>query len=109
MNTRRTFIIHTALAATALASATAMAAAPAAAPAPANMLLETDPTAVALGYGADSAKIDAKKFPKHAKEQACANCALFQGKAGQDNGPCPIFAGKAVSAKGWCSAYAKKA
>jgi hypothetical protein len=39
----------------------------------------------------------------------CANCALFQGKAGDAWGGCPIFAGRQVAAKGWCSAWAKKA
>ena len=67
------------------------------------------PQAVALGYKADTTKVDAKKFPKHAATQNCANCALFQGKAGDKAGGCPLFAGKTVTATGWCSAWAKKA
>ena len=43
------------------------------------------------------------------RERDCANCALYQGKAGDAAGACPLFAGKQVSAKGWCSAWAKKA
>ena len=73
------------------------------------MVDEADAAAKGLGYVADTAKADGKKFPKHAAAQSCSNCALFQGKAGAASGPCPLFAGKEVSAKGWCSAYAKKA
>lgn len=75
----------------------------------AAMLDEKSPQATALGYVADSAKADGKKFPKHAADQACHNCALFQGKAADAAGGCPLFAGKQVAGKGWCSAWAKKA
>ena len=75
----------------------------------APMVNEKDGQAVALGYAADSTKVDAKKFPKHAATQMCSNCALYSGKAGDAAGPCGIFPGKQVAAKGWCSAYAKKA
>ena len=70
---------------------------------------EKDPQAAALGYAADTSKVDAKKFPKHAAAQTCSNCALYQGKPADATGACPLFAGKAVAAKGWCSAWAKKA
>ena len=66
-----------------------------------EMVAETDPQAGALGYKADSSKVDAKKFPTHAAAQNCGNCALFQGKAGDKAGACPLFAGKQVSASGW--------
>ena len=69
---------------------------------------EKDPQAVALGYVADATKADTKKYPKYAAGQACATCALYQGKAGDAAGPCPLFAGRQVAAKGWCSAWAKK-
>jgi hypothetical protein len=75
----------------------------------AAMVAETDPQGVALGYKADTTKVDAKKFPKHAASQNCANCALYQGKPADKAGGCPLFAGKQVAAAGWCSAYAKKA
>lgn len=80
-----------------------------AAQAQAKPLDEKDPQAVALGYVADAAKADKKKYPKFAAGQACNNCALFQGKAADATGGCPLFAGKAVAGKGWCSAWAKKA
>ena len=73
------------------------------------MLAETDAQAAALGYKADSTKVDVKKFPKHAATQMCSNCALYTGKDKDVAGGCGIFAGKQVAAKGWCSAWAKKA
>jgi len=69
---------------------------------------EKDPQAVALGYVAEASKTDIKKFPKYAAGQNCANCALYQGKAGDAAGGCPLFGAKQVAAKGWCSAWAKK-
>ena len=72
------------------------------------MVDEKDGQAAALGYKADSSKVDGKKFASHKPDQNCGNCALFQGKAGDKAGACPLFAGKQVSAAGWCSAYAKK-
>mgnify|MGYP003343562551 CR=1 FL=1 len=73
------------------------------------MVAETDPQAQALGYKADTTKVDAKKYPKHASTQRCDNCALYQGKAGSAAGGCSLFAGKQVAGAGWCSAWAKKA
>ena len=70
---------------------------------------EKDPQAIALGYVADSTKVDAKKYPKHDNAQQCSGCALWQSKPTDALGNCPLFAGKQVNAKGWCSAWAKKA
>jgi hypothetical protein len=101
MSNRREFIVQLSLGTGALVAGQAMAqGAPVA---------EADPQAVALGYKADTTKVDDKKFPTHAATQNCANCALFQGKAGDKTGGCPLFAGKTVAATGWCSAWAKKA
>lgn len=96
---RRVFLLTVAAAGTALTT-TARAQA---------MVDEKDPQAAALGYVADSAKADAKKFPKHTADQHCGNCALYQAKADAPAGGCPLFAGKQVANKGWCSAWAKKA
>ena len=100
------------------APAPAPAAAPSPAPAPAAEAAapaaaapavdEKDPQAVALGYAAEASKTDTKKFPKYTTGQNCANCALYQGKAGDAAGGCPLFGAKQVAAKGWCSAWAKK-
>ena len=72
------------------------------------MVAETEPQAQALGYKADTTKVDTKKFPKHTNEQKCSGCALFQAKGG-NAGACSLFAGKQVATNGWCSAWAKKA
>jgi hypothetical protein len=70
---------------------------------------EKEPQAVALGYVTDARRADAKRFPKYAAGQMCANCALYQGKVTDAAANCPLFAGKQVAAKAWCSAWAKKA
>ena len=101
MTNRREFIVQLSLGTGVLAAGQAMAQGAA--------LSETDPAAVAQGYRADASKVDVKKFPKFAAGQNCANCALFQGKAGAATGPCALFPGKDVAAKGWCQAWAKKA
>ena len=103
ISSRRVFMLQIATASAATLVATHASAQAAA------MVAETDPQAAALGYKADSTKVDAKKFPKHVAAQNCASCALYQGKAGDKAGGCPLFAGKQVAATGWCSAYAKKA
>jgi hypothetical protein len=97
---RRVFMMQVAAGGTALAAASASAQA---------MVNEKDAQAVSLGYAADSTKVDAKKFPKHAAAQKCSNCQLYTGAAGSKSGPCSIFPGKQVAAAGWCTAYVKKA
>jgi hypothetical protein len=101
MTQRREFILQVALGSTALLASQVHAAAP--------MVADSDPQAAALGYKADATKVDKTKFPKYAAGQACASCALYQGKPADAAGACPLFAGKQVAGKGWCSAYAKKA
>ena len=101
MANRREFIVQVSLGGGMLVAGQAMA--------QGAMVAESDPQATALGYKADAGKVDKAKFPKFAAGQACANCALYQGKAADAAGGCPLFAGKQVAGKGWCSAYAKKA
>lgn len=70
-----------------------------------------DPSAKALLYVDDAAKVD-RKNPLAARftpDQHCANCSQIQGKEGDAFRPCAIFPGKLVSSKGWCSVWAKKA
>lgn len=100
---RRIFLIHAAVAGSALGAAQAHA--QAAAP----KLDEKDPQAVALGYVADTTKANQAKYPKHSNEQMCSGCQLYQGKGTDAAGLCPIFAGRQVAAKGWCSTYIRKA
>ncbi len=101
--TRRIFMMQVAAGSSVLVASGAMA--QAAAP----KLDEKDPTAVALGYAADTTKVDAKKYAKHTAEQKCSNCQLFTGKGKDPLGPCSLFPGKQVAAGGWCSAWVKKA
>ena len=98
---RRVFLMQVAAAGSVLAASRAQA--------QAAKVDDKDPQAVALGYVPDTTKADNKKFPKHANDQKCSNCALFQGKAGDASGGCPLFGVKHVAAAGWCSAWAKKA
>lgn len=72
-------------------------------------LSEDFPQAKALGYLNDTNTVDAAKYPKHAPDQICGNCALYSGKAGDAWGPCGIFPGHQVNANGWCAAYVRKA
>ncbi len=99
---RRVFMLQVAA-----ASGTALMAAKA--QAQAALVNEKDAQAAALGYVADTTKVDAKKFPKHAAAQMCSNCQVYAGKPADPAGPCAIFPGKLVAGKGWCSAYVKKA
>lgn len=73
------------------------------------LLEESDPAAVGLGYVAVASRADSTKYKNYTAGQACDNCSLFAGKAGDTQAPCPLFAGKQVLATGWCSAYVKKA
>ncbi len=97
---RRVFLMQVAATGSVLAAGAAQA--------QASKVDEKDPQAVSLGYVADTAKADAKKFPKHTKDQKCNNCALYQGKATDAAGGCPLFGTKQVAGAGWCSAWAKK-
>jgi hypothetical protein len=67
---------------------------------------ESDPMAQSLNYRDDATKVD-KSNTRYVPGSACANCVLYQGKAGDASGTCPIFQ-KLVSAKGWCNSYTKK-
>jgi poly-gamma-glutamate capsule biosynthesis protein CapA/YwtB (metallophosphatase superfamily) len=97
---RRVFLMQVAACGSALAAASVQA--------QAAKVDEKDAQAVALGYVADTAKADQKKFPKHTKDQKCNNCALYQGKATDAFAGCPLFGTKQVAGAGWCSAWAKK-
>jgi hypothetical protein len=57
-----------------------------------------DPMAKTLEYTTASPKSD----------QKCAGCALYQGKAGDPQGPCLLFQGRSVPLGGWCKGWVKK-
>lgn len=73
-----------------------------------ELVKDTDPAAMALGYSSDATKTDTKKFPQYTPGQSCSSCVLYAGAANSASGACPAFGGQAVSAKGWCSAWVKK-
>jgi hypothetical protein len=102
MSSRRQFILTVVPAALAVGTATQ-------ALAQAAKVDENDPAAKAIGFKHDASKVDAAKYPTYAKGKACGNCQLYQGKAGDAQGPCPIVGMKLVAATGWCTAYVKKA
>ena len=99
---RRFFVSAAAFGAAAAAPGFAQAQA---APVP---VLETSEQAQALGYQADSTKIDAKKYPNRGADQSCSGCVLYQGKAGDAAGGCAVFNNNLVAGKGWCGAWTKK-
>ncbi len=68
-------------------------------------LSPSDPSAQALGYVEDSAKVTNSA---HKAGDTCANCLFFEGKAGDAWGPCKLFPGKDVAGKGWCTAHQPK-
>ena len=103
---RRSFIQVAAMAAAIGPGAGALRQAVAAAPLP--LLDVNDPTAKALGYVVDAAKVDAKANPTYKAGQKCAVCVQFQGKATDKQAPCPIFVGKQVVSNGWCKVWAQK-
>jgi hypothetical protein len=49
---------------------------------------------------------DATRQKIAAKDNNCANCALYEGTYQSTQGPCQLFPGKHVKAAGWCSAWA---
>jgi len=67
-----------------------------------------DPTAQALGFVTDAAKVDAAANPTFKSNQKCSTCAQFQGKASDASGACNIFPGKSVPSGGWCKVWAQK-
>lgn len=74
-----------------------------------------DPVASALKYTHDATKAPERKAARQgveAKDQTCANCALYtkQGDLdGQEVGKCTMIQTGLVTAKGWCNSWAKKA
>lgn len=65
----------------------------------------TDPSAIALGYVEDAAKVNVAKFPSYVHGSNCANCLQLGGAEGEPYRPCASFNGKLVAIAGWCSAW----
>lgn len=102
MTTRRKFIfqIVPAAAAVTLLGRQAMAAA-------LPKLTDANPAAKALGYIADTQKVDAKKFPTHKVSQDCGNCIHYTS-TGKTAGTCALFKGFEVEKVAWCRSWVEK-
>lgn len=72
-------------------------------------VLESDPTASALGFHHDANQTDFTLYPdrKKAKMQTCKTCAQYT-KVNSGWGKCSILNNGVVNTNGWCSAWAKK-
>ena len=68
---------------------------------------EADEAAVALGYKADTAKVDGKKYATHKVDQKCNHCQFWQGTPSDAFAGCAMFGRKQIAAAGWCLAYKK--
>lgn len=72
-------------------------------------LSEDDPTAKALNYVHDASNADrVDKGGVAASEQFCSNCQFIQAAEGEWR-PCALFPGKAVNENGWCTSWMPKA
>ena len=60
-----------------------------------------DPMAKAVNSAPDGSKVSAAANPTYKPTQKGANCAQYQGKAGDASAGCNIFAGHSVPAGGW--------
>ena len=110
-NTRRVFLMQVVAGASVVAASNALAQSSSSAKASKDLpvLDEKNAQAQALGYAVDTNKVDAKKYPKHVKEQQCSNCNLYKALADQkEHGACSIFPANKVGNKAWCSAWIKK-
>ncbi len=71
----------------------------------------SDKVAEQLGYVADAAKADLKKYPQlktpEGKKQKCDNC-MFYTKENDAWGKCQVIQSGLVTAKGWCMSWAKR-
>lgn len=70
-----------------------------------EVLSETNPQAISLGYKMNTASIDRLRWTQFVPGQSCGNCALYQATRGSTQGPCKIFGGQVVMAAGWCRLY----
>ena len=69
---------------------------------------EDDPTAAALGYRHDAAKVDKKKFANWQAGKDCDDCVQFvAGEGPKVAGSCKVVAG-VISPHGYCLAFTPK-
>jgi High potential iron-sulfur protein len=75
---------------------------------PPPILDVNDPTAKALAYIEDAAKVDAKAFPAYKSGQNCANCSQWQSAPTDKLGGCELVLGQFVRSTGWCKVWEPK-
>lgn len=73
----------------------------AAEPATRTLLLDTEPSAKAIGYVGNAAKLDAATTPGYRRGQSCATCAFADLGTGRQRG-CTLVPGRLILATGWC-------
>ena len=73
-----------------------------------TMVDEKSAQATALGYVADTTRVDTKKYPKHAATQLCNNCALYQGRSAMRQRPARCFRANRWRARAGAAPEAKK-
>jgi len=99
-NERRVFCLRL-LAANALLGA---AATPAGA---ADKLNPADPYARSMGFRLNTEEVDQAKYPRHAPDQHCQACQLWNG-GDKDFGNCSFFDGAITPKNGWCKNFKVK-
>jgi len=74
-------------------------------------VLETEPTAIALGFHHDAKQTNFDLYPERkspsAAKQVCKYCAQFN-QLNEAWGKCNIISTGVVSSKGWCSAWSQR-
>jgi hypothetical protein len=70
-------------------------------------LPEDNPTAKALGYVDDVAKVPAGE-PMLKPDAICANCLHYKGTETDPVAPCALFPGWSVPDRAWCKAWVIK-
>ena len=103
MNTRRSALLGMATVVTTLISQGTRRAG-AAEPANRTLLLDTEPSAKAIGYVSNAAKLDAATTPGYRRGQSCATCAFADLGTGRQRG-CTVVPGRLIMATGWCKVW----
>ncbi|MEJ0006738.1 MAG: high-potential iron-sulfur protein [Steroidobacteraceae bacterium] len=68
-----------------------------------------DPSARALNFVPDAAKIDVRANPTYKAGQHCGLCAHYRGKQTDLHAGCEVFTNHSVPASGWCLVWGARA
>ena len=64
----------------------------------------TDPYARSMGFVLNTEEVDQTKYPRHAADQKCQRCKLWNGGE-KDLGNCSFFDGAVTPKTGWCKNF----